>query len=443
MAFSGITTRGSAVSNSSGTTLAVSPSANLAAGLLAIVCCASDNNQTSDGASTFHTVTDSKSNTWTKVCEYTETDGSVDDGATVSVWATKVTTQILTSDTITLTLGAAKADKIISVMEVTMGSGKTFAIQQVGAGQNSLSASVASMPAREYLLIGAGASEGEDNSKTADGDYTERFDLITSTTGNLDVNIALHVQTRIATLTGDTVTSSAWTNTNVIQTLSALYEIDEDVGGSDVEYSSLVGANTNRGFTGITVPVAVRDNPNRFMVIGIGAYAAGGENVSGVTVDGVAATVITNQLYYGIQRIALYGFIAPNIGFYDVVVSFSGTTNSASVGVAVFYNVDQTTPFSGASEVDAADTTVSSATGNKVVDLIVFYPENSYSPDAGQTQICNLNDNPGDPGTITGMSYKDGETTTAMAWTPDPAYPAIAAVNLNAAPVSRRIFIIS
>lgn len=220
-----ITARGSAVSNASGTTLSVSPSANLVVGKVIFVSCVSDNNQTTDGASTFHSVSDTDGHTWTKISEWTETDGAADDGVTVSLFATKVVTQIDTTDSITLTLGAAKTDKIITILETTFDAGNTFAVEQVGIGQGSLTAAVSSLTSREYLLIGVGGAEGEDSAKTKSTNYTEKFDLITSTTGNLDVNIAIHVQTRVAALTSDSITSTAWTGTNYLQTLSAIYEV--------------------------------------------------------------------------------------------------------------------------------------------------------------------------------------------------------------------------
>ena len=233
-AISSVTFSGSAVSDASSTTVTVTPAANLTAGKLVVVASMSDNNDTADGATTFHSISDSKSNTWTRVSEYTETDGAADDGSTVSIFATKITTQIDTTDTITLTLGTAKTDKIITVTEATLGAGTGWVIEQVGVGQAAISASVSSLPSREYFLFSAGASEGEDVTKTADADYSEQFDSRTSSTGALDINIAGHVQTRVATLTTDTVTSTAWTNTNPIMLLAAIYEPAAVLTGSAV-----------------------------------------------------------------------------------------------------------------------------------------------------------------------------------------------------------------
>lgn len=226
MAITGITARGSAVSNANGTTLSVNPSANIVVGKVLLVASASDNNQTTDGVSSFHTVSDSKGNEWFKINEYTETDGAADDGVTVSLWGSIITTQINTTDTVTLTLGAAKTDKIITLTEATIATAKRLVLEQVGIGQNVVSATVSSLPSREYLLMANFGAEGEDNSKTPSTNFTELFDLISATQGVLDVNIAIHVQYRVATLTSQTASIADWTFTNAMSTLSALYEAD-------------------------------------------------------------------------------------------------------------------------------------------------------------------------------------------------------------------------
>lgn len=221
MAFTSITARGSNVSTANDTTVAVSPSATLTVGKLVVVCVASKNVGTADGATTTHTVTDTNSNTWTRQAEYTETAGVASDGSTISVHTAVIATQIGTGDTITCTLSGAVAEKIITVFEATI-TNRTVSLAQVGVGQNAISASVTGLTSREYLLVGAAAAEGSDNFKTPDADYTEQFDLRSR---NASTATTIHVQTRVATLTSDTCTSTGWTNTDPIALLVALYEI--------------------------------------------------------------------------------------------------------------------------------------------------------------------------------------------------------------------------
>ena len=315
MAITSITARGSAVSNANGTTLSVSPSANIVVGKVLLVASASDNNQTTDGQSSFHTVSDSKGNTWIKITEYTETDGAADDGVSVSLWLSLITTQINTTDTVTLTLGASKTDKIITLSEATIASGKRLVLEQVGIGQGTVSASVSSLPSREYLLFANFGAEGEDNAKTPSTNYTELYDLISSTQGVLDVNIAIHVQYRVATLTSDTASIADWTFTNAMATLSALYESDP------ISAASALGTLTATGF----VPTVTASN-NQTATAGLGQVTANGfapsvtatnnqsvtAGLGQVTANGFAPTVTAsnNQSFTaGLGQLTATGFV--------------------------------------------------------------------------------------------------------------------------------------
>ena len=69
---------------------------------LAILCVAVDNNATTDideGAVT--AVSDSKGNTWIKLQERTNGQGSAQAGATISIWYSVLTTAIASGDTAT------------------------------------------------------------------------------------------------------------------------------------------------------------------------------------------------------------------------------------------------------------------------------------------------------------------------------------------------------
>src|SRR3989344_2709520 len=113
--------RGSAVgSGETDNVIGVSPGANITVGKIAIVACVTDNQGTSNGATTNHTISDTDVNTWTRVYEETDSDGADNDGSAASLWWTKVATQIDTGDSITCTTGENESDKIITVFEVTV-----------------------------------------------------------------------------------------------------------------------------------------------------------------------------------------------------------------------------------------------------------------------------------------------------------------------------------
>lgn len=259
MAFSTPIARGSAVSILVDNTISMNPSAALAVGRFIVVGCSTANIQTTDGASNNHsTVADSKNNVWTKHEERTETAGAVADGTTVSIWSTRVTTQIETTDTITLTTSGTIDDKIITATEVQCAANMKVELAQVGLGPNAIQATVSGLPSKEYFLIGVFGAEGSDNAKTPDADYTERHDLRSR---NSAAATTIHVQTRIATLTTDTCTSTGWTNTDPYALLAAFFEaplIDVPAGAL-----TLSGLAPTLFFT-------------TFITAGVGALAFGG-----------------------------------------------------------------------------------------------------------------------------------------------------------------------
>jgi hypothetical protein len=195
-----------------------------------LIWCVSNNNNTTDGATSYHLVTDTHGHTWEKVFELTETDGAVADGCTVSLWRTKVTTEIGTGNSITNTYqGANNAAGIIHIVEAVVGAGNTLAWEtpattiDTSMSAEAISATLSGLTNREYLFFGALGAESNDNSKTPIANYTERFDSRSGSSSTADV--AGHVGTRILTGTGDTWTTSAMTGTSVIQSLTAFYEV--------------------------------------------------------------------------------------------------------------------------------------------------------------------------------------------------------------------------
>jgi hypothetical protein len=338
MAFSSVTARGSNVSNANGTTLAVSPSANLTVGKIVFACCTSDNESTTDGATTMHSVGDSVGgNTWTKIFEATETDGAANDGSTTSLWWTKVKTQIGTGASITLTLGSSRSDKIISIFEVTVGANKTLQSSFSGftgftpsASGTSLSHTLSSLTSREYLLVGLFGAEGEDTAKTPDADYTELFDLVSTTAGAADANVQQHVQTRIATLTGDTVTSSDVTFTSGIQSLTACYEVDDLVGSVAPPAGNITLAALAPTVEGVASADETAFQADAFEVVAYQIYVSGAVTspAANVTLAALAPAVVGNQS--GAVTVP-----AANVTFAAVAPTVAGA-QSASVSPPAF-----------------------------------------------------------------------------------------------------------
>jgi hypothetical protein len=124
-------------------------------------------------------------------------------------------------------------------------TGISVAADDPGAERRGPEAAVAGMPSREYLLVGIGAAEGSDTSKTPDADYGERFDFGSGGT-------SVHVVTRIATLTADTCTTTTWVDANFIFSLTAFF-LNAGVGGNNVARcgrASGIGASASKAILG-------------------------------------------------------------------------------------------------------------------------------------------------------------------------------------------------
>lgn len=184
------------------------------AGHAAIVWAATDNVATTDGETTLHSsITDSKSNVYTKACEFTNGQGAAAAGATVSVWFSKLATQLNGStDSITLTTASAVTAKAIFAAEFAIGVGsvislvgtcQTLANDNADAGSQTISG----LASQEYLFVRGIATESRQaTSMTATSGYALfGIDGCENTAGGTGAsNIGACGETRILTGTGDT-----------------------------------------------------------------------------------------------------------------------------------------------------------------------------------------------------------------------------------------------
>lgn len=215
MAWSGATAIGGANNKTSGTTLSFSPSATVPANAIVLVAIASDNIQTTNGASSNISVSDSQGHTYTRVAEWTFGGGGAGSGATVGLFATRATAGLATTDTITATWSAAVTAKAMMGHYRTVASGNTFEVQgTAGATGTSATPSVtlSGQPSgTEFVWHGVVALEGAPT-WTDDADYTEARQTRGTTGGGAATNISgCSAARRSSTLTSDTYnpTSSA------------------------------------------------------------------------------------------------------------------------------------------------------------------------------------------------------------------------------------------
>lgn len=206
-----VAARGTAQLKSATTTLSVAPTATIAAGRIVVATCASDNTSTTDGETSEHTVTDTKSNVWTKGREQCESGGAASAGITISKWVCSATNELSTTDSVILTLAASHLSKVIGIEEWSLSAGATVSIIGVNGTSNSTSAAptitLAALPAGvEYAFLAAAGREGggaAPGGLSIDPDYLSVLQIGTSG-GSGATNVDMKSQYRIATLSADT-----------------------------------------------------------------------------------------------------------------------------------------------------------------------------------------------------------------------------------------------
>ncbi len=208
------------------TSIVLNPGTNPAADSIVIVVCVTDNPGAGPAETTFHTVTDDQSNSWTRLMEYD--GGGANKGQSVaSVWASKLSSAI--TGNITCTLGASQSAKVLIISEFTVAASKTFSsagTARTSGASGTPSATISGLTSAEYLFIGALGVEGPSgDSHTEDADYTQN-NRSGTTGGGAAGNITGNSARRVVTATGDTynptITSRDW-----VDILVALEEVDE------------------------------------------------------------------------------------------------------------------------------------------------------------------------------------------------------------------------
>lgn len=223
MAWASIGSRGTASLNVSGADLPFSPNATVAAGRILVLCIAweIDYTRTPEGASwPSVAVHDNKGNLYTQL-------GGFSWESYVSIHVCRVSTAILTSDTITIHhRNPGYNAKAVTAWEFSMDTEKRWArVHTPIAGGNSgtatWSSSITGLTA-EALIIQATSSGGPStDTYTYDPDYTP-FDKA-GTTGS-GTNVTITAQFRIANVGSDVASMSRSTNRATDVVLAALYE---------------------------------------------------------------------------------------------------------------------------------------------------------------------------------------------------------------------------
>jgi hypothetical protein len=225
--------------NSSGTAQAFNPTADLNVADCAILYGSFDNLATSDGETTQLSAADAKGNIWTPVFEWTNTDGVAGDGVAFAMWKSKLTAQILTTDTLTVTSSGAVSSRTCGVDVCSIGAGLPFEHIAVTPGTLVISnetstsfdiaySSLASVARRGIQCSG---TERGGPSWTKDADYTELTTFGTSGGAAASNQSVVHAY-RLFTGTGDTATFTFSAADTRVAALVLFYEGAAAGGGS-------------------------------------------------------------------------------------------------------------------------------------------------------------------------------------------------------------------
>jgi len=231
MAIGSVATLGTNNSTSSGTSLVITTSAQLDAGNIGLLAIAANNVSTTDQeTSEISSVVDSAGNTWNKLKEWCNGNGSAGAGCIVSIWFTKAASNLASGGTITITFANTITSKAASAWEFTVDSGKTLQIATGGSTTANIDAdalpsmSLSSLSNKEYLFFRGVAQEQRNTGLTATSSWTKISDAFANTGAN-GTSMAVLGEFRVLTATGATSLPRA-TITDNANILLALEEID-------------------------------------------------------------------------------------------------------------------------------------------------------------------------------------------------------------------------
>lgn len=162
---------------------------------------------------------------------------------------------------------------------------------------------------------------------------------------------------------------------------------------------------------------------NRYLTVGISMLSVAGSQVSSITFDGIAMTLIrAKSSAAGAVRVELWGLAAPTLGTKTIAVTLSASLDSVG-SASSFSGVHQTSPTEAANDatalnVGAADATVDVTTvadNDWTIDCVAT-SDTSMTVGANQTQRSNVTGALGSGGMSTEPKKTPAGAVT-MSWT--------------------------
>lgn len=215
---------------SAGTTIVVTTAGVVEVDNVYICGFGTDNLSTTSGTTNDHTTAPSSThgNTWIKALEETRANGSEDDGCTISLWYTKVTTEISASTTLTFTTPSQTNKTIICQEFILTTSTDDVTIQDsngVNFGNSIQNVQINGMPTNEYLMANMICMEHTSTNFTPENGYAEYDDWSNSTTSGGQPATNLGGKGMWLIFTGENTTSNAGSsNADHAQVLVAFRE---------------------------------------------------------------------------------------------------------------------------------------------------------------------------------------------------------------------------
>lgn len=197
------------------------------AGRVLLVSVALDNTGTSDGNNNeISGAQDTKGNSWSKLHEWTKSNGAPADALTVGLLYTRVTTQLETSDTITVNFANTVVAKAVSAWKFSVASAlEVVAVNQnVNSGNSWGSLSISGLANREYLFFRVcGKESGTNTALTPTANYSSIQHRRSGPSGASSVYV--DAEFRIVTATEETSDPTLIASADSASVMVALAEV--------------------------------------------------------------------------------------------------------------------------------------------------------------------------------------------------------------------------
>lgn len=200
------------------------------------------------------------------------------------------------------------------------------------------------------------------------------------------------------------------------------------VYGGAVTPPAFVDAQSEYGIavSSDTMSFTVPSGTGRVLLVATHNFIAGGppRTVSSVTFNGDSLTNVTSRTFASDNSITLWSMVAPDVATGNIVVTYSGATDSCAMVASLWTGVHQTVPLGTAISADGSGTAVTVDVAAAVNDIVVEFSSfkgdpGTYTPHASQT-LREFTESGGGFEEI-GHSSEAGATTTTMSSTISPS----------------------